>query len=287
MKKLVFLIAGLALMASCGPDYKSEVERMMHERDSLMNMFASKDATISGYMSDIMNIQSSLDSLTMQEEVLMRNNPTDAEASKDTKVRVQNSIQAIRDLIASNKKKLADLQNRIKKGNVKITELESLMKGLNLQIAEKDSNMVALNAQITNLNGTIVNMQSSIDTMKMDITVKATEISDKTTKLHTAYYTIGTYQQLRDKKVIAKLGGFLGLGKSKTMIPDFNKDAFTQIDYTSTNTIAINSKNAKMVSTHPTGSYKLQLENEKVKSIEITDPENFWKASKYLVVITD
>ena len=71
------------------------------------------------------------------------------------------------------------------------------------------------------------------------------------------------------------------------MVPDFNKDAFTQIDYTAVNTIAVVGKNAKMVSTHPTGSYKLQRENDKIKAIEITDPENFWKASKYLVVVTD
>ena len=130
-------------------------------------------------------------------------------------------------------------------------------------------------------------MQGTMDTMKMEIDTKSMEIVDKTTKLHTAYYTIGTYKQLRDKKIIAKQGGFLGLGKSKSLIPDFNKDAFTQIDYTATSSIAINGKNAKMVSTHPSGSYKLQKENEKVKSIEITDPESFWKASKYLVVVTD
>ena len=287
MKKLLLLLSGVSMLVSCGPDYKAEVERMMHERDSLMTMFDTKDATINGYMTDIMNIQTSLDSLTMQEEVLMRSNPTDAEASKDTKIRVQNSIQAIRDLIEANKKKLSDLQGRIRKSNVKIAELESLMKGLNIQIAEKDSNMVALNNQINGLNGQIVTMQGTMDTMKMDINAKSAEISDKTNKLHTAYYTIGTYKQLRDKKVIAKQGGFLGMGKSKNMVPDFNKEAFTQIDYTAINTIAIDSKNAKMVSTHPTGSYKLQLENDKVKAIEITDPENFWKASKYLVVVTD
>jgi hypothetical protein len=41
------------------------------------------------------------------------------------------------------------------------------------------------------------------------------------------------------------------------------------------------------VSTHPSGTYKIQKANEKVTSIEITDPENFWKASKYLVVVAE
>jgi len=71
------------------------------------------------------------------------------------------------------------------------------------------------------------------------------------------------------------------------MVSDFNKDAFTQIDYTTTNTISMDSKDVKLVSTHPTGTYKIKRENNKVKGIEITDPENFWKASKYLVVVTE
>ncbi|MEP7264690.1 MAG: hypothetical protein ABI772_09330 [Bacteroidota bacterium] len=287
LKQTLVIFTLLSMAISCGPDYKAEVDRMMHERDSLLSMFDTKDSTINGYMSDIMNIQMSLDSLTMQEEMLRRSNPNDPEASPDVKARIQNSIQSIRDLISENKKKLANLQSRIKKSNIKITELESLIKGLNIQIAEKDSNLVLLNEHVTALNGTINTMQVTMDTMKMDIAAKSQEITDKTTKLHTAYYSIGTYKQLRDKKILAKQGGFLGIGKSKAMVPDFNKEAFTQIDYTATSTINLDSKNAKLASTHPSGTYKIERENNKVKSIQITDPENFWKASKYLVVITD
>jgi uncharacterized coiled-coil protein SlyX len=287
IKQFLVVITLLTLAASCGPDYKAEVDRMMHERDSLLSLFDSKDSTINGYMTDIMNIQMSLDSLTMQEEMLRRSKPNDPESSPDVKARIQNSIQSIRDLISENKKKLAALQSRIKKSNVKINELESLIKGLDMQLAEKDSSINMLNERVTALNGTITNMQGTMDTMKMDIATKAQEITDKTTMLHTAYYTIGTFKQLRDKKILAKEGGFLGLGKSKSMVPDFNKDAFTKIDYTSTNTITLDSKNARLVSTHPSGTYKIERQNDKVKSIQITDPENFWKASKYLVVVTD
>ena len=71
------------------------------------------------------------------------------------------------------------------------------------------------------------------------------------------------------------------------MVPDFNREAFTQIDFTSTKTIQLNTKSAKLLSTHPTGSYNLLSENKKVTAIEITDPEKFWQASKYLVVVTE
>jgi hypothetical protein len=130
-------------------------------------------------------------------------------------------------------------------------------------------------------------MQGQMDTIKMDVAQKTAEISDKTTRLHTAYYTVGTYKTLRDKKVLSKQGGFLGLGKAKTMVPDFNQEAFTRIDLTSTKTIELNTKAAKLVSTHPSGTYTLRKENEKITAIEITDPDKFWQASKYLVVVTE
>jgi hypothetical protein len=132
-------------------------------------------------------------------------------------------------------------------------------------------------------------MQGQMDTIRTEVKVKQAEIVDKTTKLNTAFYTVGTYKQLRDKKVLSKQGGFLGLGKQPKVVSDFNQDAFTQIDVTSTKSIAINAggKDARLISTHPNGTYKLQKQNNKVTGIEITDPDKFWKASKYLVVVTE
>ena len=49
--------------------------------------------------------------------------------------------------------------------------------------------------------------------------------------------------------------------------------------------IPVNSKNAKLISEHPNNSYKfIRDANKKIESIEITDPAQFWKISKYAVV---
>ena len=286
--KNILLLAGITmLMISCGPDYITEVERMMRERDSLMAQYDAKDSVINGYMQDIAEIQTSIEGLTAQEEMLNREGANNPEISQDAKTRIMGDIEGIRQMIDQNKKKLSDLQSRVRKSNVKVAELEKMIGSLNSQLAVRDSSINSLNENIFALNGKITTMQSEIDTMITDNARKAAEITDKTTKLHTAYYTVGDYKTLRDKKVLAKQGGFLGLGKAKTMVPDFNREAFTQIDFTSTKTIQLNTKSAKLLSTHPTGSYNLLSENKKVTAIEITDPEKFWQASKYLVVVTE
>lgn len=286
--KNILLLAGISmLMISCGPDYKVEVERMMRERDSLMAQYDAKDSVINGYMQDISEIQTSIQGLTQQEEMLNREGAGNTEITQDAKTRIMGDIEGIRQLIDQNKKKLAELQSRVKKSNVKVAELEKMIASLNGQLAVRDSSINSLNENIFALNGKITTMEGEMQTIQADVAVKAKEISDKTTQLHTAYYTVGDYKTLRDKKVLAKQGGFLGLGKQKTMVPDFNREAFTQIDFTSTKTIQLDSKSAKLLSTHPTGSYNLRSENKKVTAIEITDPEKFWQASKYLVVVTE
>ena len=286
--KNILLLAGITmLMISCGPDYKTEVERMMRERDSLMAQYDAKDSVINGYMQDIAEIQTSIEGLTAQEEMLNREGANNTEISQDAKTRIMGDIEGLRQMIDQNKKKLSDLQSRVRKSNVKVAELEKMIGSLNSQLAVRDSSINSLNENIFALNGKITTMQTEIDTIVIESARKTAEITDKTTKLHTAYYTVGDYKTLRDKKVLAKQGGFLGLGKAKTMVPDFNREAFTQIDFTSTKTIQLNTKSAKLLSTHPTGSYNLLSENKKVTAIEITDPEKFWQASKYLVVVTD
>lgn len=286
MKKLLFALAIVAGLSGCGPDYKAQVDRMMRERDSLMAQYDAKDSTINGYMQDIGEVQQSIEGLARQEEILSRS-ASNPETSPDTKTRILNDVEAIRQLIDQNKKKLSDLQARVRKSNVKLAELDKIIKSLNAQLAEKDSSINELNERVVALNGTITNMTSQMDTMRQDISMKEQDITDKTTRLHTAYYTVGSYKELRDKKVLTKQGGFLGIGKAKTVVPDFNPDAFTKIDLTSTKSISINKKDAKLVSIHPSGSYKLQHENDKVTALEITDPDAFWKASKYLVVMAE
>ena len=115
---------------------------------------------------------------------------------------------------------------------------------------------------------------------------QATTIAEQANKIHTAYYTVGNYKKLRDKQVRAKKGGTRGMGKSATVVPTIKDDNFTRIDYTQVSTIPVNSKKAELVTTHPVGSYKIEKENDKISDIVITDPEKFWSASKYLVVMT-
>ena len=66
-----------------------------------------------------------------------------------------------------------------------------------------------------------------------------------------------------------------------------DKDYFTKVDLRTCNTINLNVKKAQILSSHPSGSYKLVQQGKNIDKIEITDPIKFWENSKILVVVTD
>ena len=66
---------------------------------------------------------------------------------------------------------------------------------------------------------------------------------------------------------------------------NFNRDYFTKIDIRVTKEIKLYSRSAKMLTSHPSGSYTLQSDANKQYVLRITNPQSFWSTSKYLVIL--
>jgi uncharacterized coiled-coil protein SlyX len=172
----------------------------------------------------------------------------------------------------------------------KNAELEKAIADLNNRLTQKESELTALNAQLASLNTQVVQLQTSVGTLTADNAAKAQDIQDKTTALHTAYYVIGKSGELKDAKVIDKKGGLLGIGKTAELSPNVDNSKFTRIDYTQTATIPVNCDGMQIITSHPSDSYTLEKDEKKknrVLNIIITNPDKFWSASKYLVVLKD
>lgn len=103
--------------------------------------------------------------------------------------------------------------------------------------------------------------------------------------MNKAFYACGTYKQLKTKGLLTKKGGFIGLGKTKSLSAAFPDSVFVQIDLTKTSSIPVNSKKARLISEHQAGSYQFSRDkNGDIESLDIKDPAAFWKVSKYAVV---
>lgn len=287
MKKfLVIPVLATMLFAGC-ESHKAELAQASKQNDSLMAIVNSKDAVVNDFLNSFNEIQDNLLAITQKENMVASDATSNTEVNKPTKDKINEQIAMINTLMDKNKKAIADLSRKLKGANGKSAKLEKMIADLNAQMEQKDKELADLNGKIASLNTTVAALNTNVSDLNTQNTSRQATIDQQTKAMHTAYYTVGTSKQLRDEKVVNKEGGFLGLGKEAVLASNFNADAFKVVDITQTNTIPLNVKEARLVTTHPADSYKFQTENNKVTSLVITDPEKFWKASKYLVVLTD
>ncbi len=286
MKKLLIMIAAAGMFVGC-ENHKAELAQTTREKDSLLAVVNSKDAVVNDFLGSFNEIQDNLLAITQKENMVASDAANSTESNRPAKEKIKDQIAVIKELMDKNKQAIASLNKKLKNSNGKNAGLEKMIASLNEQMQQKDKELADLNAKIETLNGTVASLNTNVSDLTAQNTTRQSTIETQTKTIHTAFYTIGTAKQLRDEQVTDKTGGFLGLGKAPVLKPNFNANAFKQVDITETTTIPVNSKEAKLVTSHPQDSYKLQMDNDKVSAIVITDPEKFWKASKYLVVLTN
>lgn len=286
MKTLkLFLVAVVITVSSlftisCGGSEKEAnplADSLAGVNGELSGQLTEKEIALQEFVNSFNAIQENLAAIKEKEKIVTAESKTGDVKSKEQAI--QEDIQAIYDLIAKNKNRIGSLSKKLKESKTKITGLEQMIETLQAQIDAKDGEISTLKAQLESKNIELSNIVMNLETVEA-------ESSAKTEKLNTAYYAFGTSKELKEKNVITKEGGFIGMGKSTKLKEDFNKDYFTKIDASQVTSINIGAKNAKIVSSHPSNSYKL-IGEKTVEKIEILNADEFWSNSKYLVIITE
>ena len=288
MKKLLFVLS-VVVLTSCG-QHKKEIARMQAKQDSIAQLAVQKDNSILEFIGAMNEIQTNLDSVkTIQKLVSVQTDPG-IELKADTKKRIIEDIRQINSLLDKNKELVRSMQGKLNSSTVKIKELQSMIDILNKQMADKDAELVRLNQELENLHVDMTSLNQKIQTITAEseatINEKNQAIEAKTNELNTAFYAFGTKKELTEKNVIEKEGGVLGIGKTLKMKKDFNRDYFMKIDIREFSQLPLNTKKAKLVTYHPDGSYHF-TGTKTIESLVIDKPEEFWKASKYLLIVVE
>ncbi len=284
MKKLIFA-AAIALTITACDNRQAEVDHANRQKDSLASIINERDSSLNYFLTTFNEIEKNLDSIARKQHAIHVNVDKQGELNKTSKERINDNIMAINQLMNDNRTQIAELQKRLKNSGNKIAHFETMIQTLNEQIAQKDRELASLNDKLNSLNTQVAQLQTSVDTLSKTTIAQSKMIDEQTTSLHTAYYVVGKSKDLQTMMVIDKTGGLLGIGKSSKLSSNFDNKKFTRIDYVKTSTIPIESKDAKIITTHPSDSYTMNKEKDMVISLSITNAEKFWSASKYLVVV--
>ena len=290
MKKVIYL-ALLTIttgLFSCKSDVNTtesatnnneELAMLKSEKRELESQLAAKDSVLNESILLFNEIEDNLALINFKEDEI-RIRSQDVELAEDGKQWILQQIQNINQLREDNKKKVNQLTKQLKSKNNKITSLEKLVANLQSKISDQDGEIDMLRAELEDLDREYVELLEAYETQS----TMTFELMQEANKV---FYAYGTEKELIANGVIVKEGGFIGIGKKTNLKSDFNDDYFTEADLTKTTSIAVEGGDkVKLITDHPSSSYTIDSKGT-LHTINISNEKNFWKVSKYLVIIVD
>lgn len=272
----------LALLLYGCKEYKAPVANRptVAKDDSLQQIISQRDTQINNMMATMNEIQEGFNEISEAEN---RVNLIQDDERADKASQIKEDIKFIADRMQQNRELIKKLQGQLRDSDFKSQELKKVIANMLRQLDEKDQQLQQLRAEldaknihIAELDETISNLNNNVTELKSESDEKSQIINNQETQLNTAWYVFGTRPELKDQRIL--------MG-DKVLQQNFNKNYFTKIDIRVTREIKLYSKSARLLTSHPAGSYELTRDNNKMYTLAITNPQLFWSTSKYLVVI--
>ena len=272
----------LALLLYGCKEYKAPVANRptVAKDDSLQQIISQRDTQINNMMATMNEIQEGFNEISEAEN---RVNLIQDDERADKASQIKEDIKFIADRMQQNRELIKKLQGQLRDSDFKSQELKKVIANMLRQLDEKDQQLQQLRAELdaknihsAELDETISNLNNNVTELKSESDEKSQIINNQETQLNTAWYVFGTRPELKDQRIL--------MG-DKVLQQNFNKNYFTKIDIRVTREIKLYSKSARLLTSHPAGSYELTRDNNKMYTLAITNPQLFWSTSKYLVVV--
>lgn len=282
MKKIVFYLAAfVAMMSGCGQKTDNTKDlAIAQQRDSLESIIQQKDNEINDIMGTMNDIEAGFRAINEAEQRVSVARQSEGISSTE---RIRENMQYIQEAMQQNRELISKLRNQVRQGSVKSEQLKLTIDNLTRQMEEKDSQIRQLQAelqakdvQIGELTEKVEDLSNNVSTLREETTQKSQTISTQDKQLNTAWFVYGTKSELKEQHI---------LQDGKVLQSNFNREYFTKIDIRVDKEIRLYSRSAKLLTSHPASSYTLDQDAQKQYVLRIQNPQLFWSASKYLVIL--
>lgn len=267
---------------------KKQIAKFQFQKEKLevLNFtLDERDSVVNDYMATLNQIEADLKFIKKQENIL-ETQSNDSEFGLDQRTRIVEDIRLVSDLIAQNKQKISDLNKKFKKSGIEIASLNEKINYLSKTIEERDVYIETLTVELSKKDTELGELNQLFAKVEDTLNIQKKIIDFQTDQLNKAYIAHGNYKELKEKNIIIKDGGFLGMGKTKSLEQDLSNEHFTIVDISEMKSFALFSKEAELITEHPAGSYEWVEENDTITYMIVLNPDEFWKISKYAVVET-
>jgi len=280
MKKLLFIGLCLMAVASCRQEAPKVDTEAVRQRDSLNQVITERDNEINDMLATFNEIEEGFREIN---EAQNRVSVAKQGEGATKKQLIRENVQLIQSTMRKNRDLINKLQQQLRESTFKGDQLKRTIENLTQQLVEKDAELQKLRAEldakdihITELDEQIAGLNTNVTELKEESSQKTTTINAQDKQLNTAWFVFGTKDELKDQKILVD---------GKVLQSNFNRDYFTKIDIRIDKEIKLYSRSAKMLTSHPAGSYTLERNSNKQYVLRITNPQLFWSTSKYLVVL--
>ncbi len=281
----VLVIAGVTAYYLYIREHTKQLAQMQTERNLFIDQLSVRDSTINDWLQTFDQIEKDLYTIKQKENLITLSSSSGVELTMDRKAQILQDIKTINSLLEDNKKKIASLNAKLNNSGSEMKSLKERLANLEVKMEERETEISALKTALVEKDSEIGQLNNLTNELQGTVAQQKERIADQAGELSKAFLATGTYKDLKEMGLVSKEGGFLGLGKTESLIGDFTDSLFSQIDINEMKTIPVNSRNAKLITEHPSDSYELvHSTDDHIAYIEIKDPNEFWKISKYAVV---
>ena len=281
MKKIVFTFALVLFLVGCGQKTDNTKElAFAQQRDSLESIIQQKDNEINDIMGTMNDIEAGFRAINEAEQRVSVARQVEGVSSTE---RIREIMPYIQEAMQQNRELINKLRNQVRQGSVNSEQLRRTIDNLTRELEEKDRQVRQLQAelqakdvQIGELTEKVEDLSNNVNTLREETTQKSQTISTQDKQLNTAWFVYGTKSELKEQNIIQD---------GKVLQSNFNREYFTKIDIRVDKEIRLYSRSAKLLTSHPASSYKLEQDAQKQYVLRIQNPQLFWSTSKYLVIL--
>jgi hypothetical protein len=282
MKKIFIIAAGILMMSACGNQNQNESDmRLQQQVDSLQTIVDNKDSELNDIIVTMTEVQNGIRRIAEAEGRV-----TVADGNQEnvsSRAIIRDNMEYICEAMQQNRELVAQLREKLNASRFKADKLKNLVDGLQSQVESQNQRIQELQASLVEKDSTILAQTMRIDSLSQNVaslTESAREnggtMVRQEKQINNAWFVFGTKAELKEQ----------GILKGGEVLKDagFNKDYFTEIDIRQVKNIKTYSKSARLLTTHPDGSYMLAKDAKGYYELHISNPSRFWSVSRYLVM---
>tara|TARA_X000000950_G_scaffold105010_2_gene132326 strand:+ start:6265 stop:7140 length:876 start_codon:yes stop_codon:yes gene_type:complete len=236
----------------------------------------NNDSIVNLYALYLQKIKENINEINRQELLIKKAKNNSDFFEKDTSDIIE-SIKILSKKLQENESMIMALNNAVSQEKSKNSQFASKVSALNEEIAKSNREVYFLREELNSLN-------ASFESVFNKYKLQNQTINKLNKKLNEVAYVVGSKLELLENGILTKSGGIIGIGKTRKLNSDLNTDYFTYVSKYDLKSIQLGYKTVRIITSHPSNSYKWFNKNEVIDSLVILNQKDFWNNSKFLVL---